>query len=96
MTTQKTAPPLALNWRPTLRREMARFLAAVGPTGADLPGLRVQVTDVNGAPAVVAWSEDRPYMALQLVLADGLVEQVLYVANPEKLAGLAVPPPEGP
>ena len=29
-------------------------------------------------------------MALQLVLADGLVEQVLYVANPDKLTGLSV------
>jgi hypothetical protein len=29
-------------------------------------------------------------MALQLVLADGLVEQVLFVANPDKLAGLVV------
>jgi RNA polymerase sigma-70 factor (TIGR02957 family) len=73
--------------------KVARFLAAVGPQGTDLPGLRVEVAEINGAPAVVAWTDDGPFMALQLVLANGLVEQVLYVANPEKLAGLGMPPP---
>jgi RNA polymerase sigma factor (sigma-70 family) len=71
--------------------KVARFLAAVGPQGAHLPGLRVEVSELNGAPAVVAWTDDGPFMALQLVLADGLVEQVLYVANPDKLAGLVIP-----
>ena len=71
--------------------KVARFLAAVGPQGADLPGLRVEVAGINGAPAVVAWTDAGPFMALQLVLVDGLVEQVLYVANPDKLAGLVVP-----
>jgi RNA polymerase sigma-70 factor (TIGR02957 family) len=71
--------------------KVARFIAAVGPQGAHLPGLRVEVSELNGAPAVVAWTDEGPFMALQLVLADGLVEQVLYVANPDKLAGLVVP-----
>jgi RNA polymerase sigma-70 factor (ECF subfamily) len=71
--------------------KVARFLAAVAPQGTDIPGLRVELTDVNGAPAIVAWTPEGPFMALQLVLADGLVEQVLYVANPDKLAGLVVP-----
>jgi RNA polymerase sigma-70 factor (ECF subfamily) len=71
--------------------KVARFLAAVAPQGTDLPGLRIELTDVNGAPAIVAWTEQGPFMALQLVLNDGLVEQVLYVANPDKLAGLIVP-----
>ena len=70
--------------------KVARFLAAVGPQGAHLPGLRVELSELNGAPAVVAWTDDGPFMALQLVLADGLVEQVFYVANPDKLAGLAL------
>ena len=51
----------------------------------------MEVAEINGAPAVVAWTEAGPFMALQLVLVDGLVEQVLYVANPDKLAGLASP-----
>lgn len=71
--------------------KVARFLAAVAPQGVDIPGLRVELADINGAPAVVAWTGEGPFMALQLVLAGGLVEQVLYVANPDKLAGLARP-----
>jgi SnoaL-like domain len=78
--------------RPIVGAEkVARFLAAVGPQGADLPGLRVELTDVNGAPAIVAWTDEGPFMALQLVLAGGLVDQVFYVANPDKLAGLVRP-----
>jgi RNA polymerase sigma-70 factor (TIGR02957 family) len=68
--------------------KVARFLAAIGPQGAGL-GLRVGMAEVNGAPAIVAWSDDGPFMALQLVLVDGLVEQVLYMGNPDKLAGIA-------
>jgi RNA polymerase sigma-70 factor (TIGR02957 family) len=68
--------------------KVARFLAAIGPQGADL-GVRVGMAEVNGAPAVVAWTDEGPYMALQLVLVDGLVEQVLYMGNPDKLAGIA-------
>jgi RNA polymerase sigma-70 factor (ECF subfamily) len=71
---------------------VARFLAAVGPQGAQVPGLRVQVVDVNGAPAVVAWTDAGPYLAIQLALVDGLVEQVWFMGNPDKLAGLAVAP----
>jgi RNA polymerase sigma-70 factor (ECF subfamily) len=72
--------------------KVARFLAAVAPQGADIPGLRVELAELNGAPAVVAWTADGPFMALQLVLSGGLVEQVLYVANPDKLAGLGSAP----
>ena len=71
--------------------KVARFLAAVGPQGRDIPGLRVGIAEINGAPAVAAWTDAGPYMALQLVLVDGLVAQVLYVANPDKLAGLVLP-----
>ena len=68
--------------------KVARFLAAIGPQGAEL-GLRVGLAEVNGGPAIVAWSDEGPFMALQLVLVDGLVEQVLYMGNPDKLAGIA-------
>jgi RNA polymerase sigma-70 factor (TIGR02957 family) len=68
--------------------KVARFLAAIGPQGAEL-GLRVGMAEVNGAPAIVAWNDEGPYMALQLVLVDGLVDQVMYMGNPDKLAGIA-------
>jgi RNA polymerase sigma-70 factor (ECF subfamily) len=74
--------------------KVARFLAAVGPLGAGL-GLQVGMAEVNGAPAVVAWNAEGPYMALQVVLVDGLVEQVLYMGNPDKLAGIAAATGQG-
>jgi RNA polymerase sigma-70 factor (TIGR02957 family) len=70
--------------------KVARFLAAVGPQGAEVPGLQAAIIDVNGAPAVAAWSGAGPYMALQVVVADGLISQVLLLTNPDKLAGIAV------
>ena len=83
--------------RPIVGAEkVARFLAAVAPTGTDLPDLRVELADLNGAPALVAWTDAGPYMALQLVLADGLIEEVLYVANPDKLAGIGAAPGKPP
>jgi RNA polymerase sigma-70 factor (TIGR02957 family) len=76
--------------------KVARFLAAVGPQGEEVPGLRVGVAEINGAPAVVAFTDAGPFMALQLVLVDGLVEQVLYMGNPDKLAGIAAATAERP
>jgi RNA polymerase sigma-70 factor (TIGR02957 family) len=72
--------------------KVARFLAAVGPQAEEL-GLRAEMAEVNGAPAVIAWTDAGPYMALQLALADGLVTQVLFMGNPDKLAGLVTPAP---
>ncbi|MGY1602669.1 RNA polymerase sigma-70 factor [Geodermatophilus sp. SYSU D00815] len=69
--------------------KVARFVAAVAPQGGGLPGWRVEEAELNGAPAVVVWTDEGPYMALQLVLVDGLVEQVLLMGNPDKLAGIA-------
>jgi RNA polymerase sigma-70 factor (ECF subfamily) len=45
--------------------------------------------DINGAPGVVAWSGADPYVSMSLVVADGRVEQVLIVRNPDKLGSLA-------
>ena len=60
---------------------------------ADLPGLRVEVAEVNGAPAVVGWTDDEPVHGVSSwSLVDGLVEQVLVVVNPDKLAGLGAGP----
>jgi RNA polymerase sigma-70 factor (ECF subfamily) len=78
--------------RPIVGAEkVARFLAAVGPQAAEL-GLRVEMADVNGAPALVAWTATGPYMALQLVLVDGLVETVFFMGNPDKLGGIGADP----
>ena len=68
--------------------KVARFLLATAAEGLSIPGLHVEVADVNGAPGVVAWVGGAPFMTTSLVLADGLVEQVLVVRNPDKLRGL--------
>ena len=70
--------------------KVARFLAAVGPEGAAVPGLRMAITEVNGEPGIAAWIADGPVMAATLVVADGRVDQVLVFRNPDKLAGLRV------
>ena len=54
----------------------------------DLPGLRVEITEVNGAAAVVAWVDGEPLMSLSLVVTDGLVGQILLVRNPDKLGAV--------
>ena len=69
--------------------KVARFMAAVGTQGGTVPGLRVELAEVNGAPGLLAWSDDGPYLAAQLLLVDGRVQQVLLVRNPDKLGGIA-------
>ncbi|PWW22841.1 RNA polymerase sigma-70 factor (ECF subfamily) [Geodermatophilus normandii] len=68
--------------------KVARFLAAVGSEGASLPGLRLELAEVNGVPGVAAWTDAGPFVAMSLGVADGLVHQVLVVLNPDKLSGL--------
>ncbi len=74
--------------RPVVGRRQGRPLPARHRGTKPLPELRMEVTEVNGAVAVVAWTAGEPYMAVQLQLVDGLVEQVLIFVNPDKLAGL--------
>ena len=68
--------------------KVARFLAGIAAQGEDLPGLQIAPAVVNGAPALAAWTDDGPFLVAQLVVTDGLVEQVLLVRNPDKLAGV--------
>jgi RNA polymerase sigma-70 factor (TIGR02957 family) len=71
--------------------KVARFLAAVGPRGAEVPGLQAAVVEINGAPGIAAWTDEAPYMTVQVVVADGLIRQVLLLTNPDKLAGIGAP-----
>ena len=74
--------------------KVARFLTAVSGEGASLPGLRLELAEVNGLPGVAAWTDAGPFVAMSLGVADGLVQQVLVVLNPDKLSGLG--PVRGP
>jgi RNA polymerase sigma-70 factor (ECF subfamily) len=67
----------------------ARFLVAVAAEGLRGPDLTLRLAEVNGAPGVVVTGEAGPLLAASLVVADGRVEQVLIVLNPDKLAGTA-------
>jgi RNA polymerase sigma-70 factor (TIGR02957 family) len=71
--------------------KVARWLVAIAQQGASIPDLRIEVAEVNGWPAIVGWSGVEPFGSISLTLADGRIEQVLVVVNPDKLAGLVVP-----
>jgi RNA polymerase sigma-70 factor (TIGR02957 family) len=71
--------------------KVARWLVAVAQQGASIPDLRMEVTEVNGWPAVVGWSGTVPFGSISLTVADGRIGQVLVVVNPDKLAGLVGP-----
>jgi hypothetical protein len=66
---------------------MARFLRSVGsePVAGDL---RVHMARINGGPGVVITSQGRPVSALVVDVADGAIQTIHLVANPEKLAGV--------
>lgn len=67
--------------------KVARFLVAIMQEGVDMD-MRVEITDVNGAPGVVGWTAEGPNFAAQLMLVDSRVERIYIVRNPDKLAGL--------
>jgi RNA polymerase sigma-70 factor (ECF subfamily) len=75
--------------------KVARFLVGIAEKGGDIPGLRIEVAEVNGLPAIVGWVGAEPFGSISLALADGRIEQVLVVVNPDKLAGLVEPRGEG-
>jgi RNA polymerase sigma factor (sigma-70 family) len=66
---------------------MARFLRSVGSESV-AADLRVYMARINGGPGVVITSQGRPVSALVLDVADGAIQTIHLVANPEKLAGV--------
>ena len=71
--------------------KVARFLVGIAEKGGDIPGLRIEVAEVNGEPAIVGWVGLDPFGSISLTVSEGRIEQVLVVVNPDKLAGLVVP-----
>ncbi|GGL87674.1 RNA polymerase sigma24 factor [Streptomyces fumigatiscleroticus] len=66
--------------------KVGRFLAGV--VGKGLPDLSVRFLEVNGGPAVLALSGGKPDSVFQLDIADGRVQAVYIVRNPDKLRSL--------
>ncbi|MFJ8111438.1 RNA polymerase sigma-70 factor [Streptomyces sp. NPDC096132] len=67
---------------------VARFLAGVARKGA--PDLSFRFLEINGGPAVLVLSGDKPDSVLQLDVADGRVQSVYVIRNPDKLRTLTV------
>jgi RNA polymerase sigma-70 factor (ECF subfamily) len=67
--------------------KVLRFFLAVAQQ--PLPDQRLELTDVNGAPAVIAWSGAEPKYVAVLDLRQGRIESIKLAANPDKLTGVA-------
>lgn len=66
--------------------KVGRFLLAVA---GDAAGLRIEVTDVNGAPGIVASDGEQPVVMFAFDAAYGKVQGIYLVNNPDKLNALA-------
>ncbi|MFF7533400.1 RNA polymerase sigma-70 factor [Streptomyces bobili] len=65
---------------------VGRFLVGVSRKG--VPDMSVRVIELNGGPAVLILSGGKPDSVLQLDVADGRVQTVYAVRNPDKLRAL--------
>lgn len=66
-----------------------RFLASVGVSPSAETAL--EIAELNGGPAIVARAAGRPVTVVSLVIADGLIETVYLIANPEKMSRIRPP-----
>ncbi|MFC4531946.1 RNA polymerase sigma factor SigJ [Sphaerisporangium dianthi] len=64
-----------------------RFLVSIGLPGTATTG--IELAEVNGAPAAVVTLGGRAITVISLVVADGVVQSVYLMANPDKLAHVA-------
>ncbi|MBA2946900.1 RNA polymerase sigma factor SigJ [Streptomyces himalayensis] len=67
--------------------KVGRFLAAVGREG--IPDLEIRFLEINGGPAALVLSGGKPDTVFQLEVADGRIQRVYVVRNPDKLVSLA-------
>ncbi|MCK2217871.1 RNA polymerase sigma-70 factor [Actinomadura sp. ATCC 31491] len=65
---------------------IAKFLVSVGQAGT--AGLSVGLAELNNAPAMVISAEGRVVSVASLLVADGRIQAVYLMANPDKLARL--------
>ncbi|MEU0989347.1 RNA polymerase sigma factor SigJ [Streptomyces sp. NPDC005953] len=66
--------------------KVGRFLLAVGQT--PVPAADFQFSEINGAPGIVLRSAGKPDTVVQLEIADGLVQCIYIVRNPDKFAAI--------
>jgi RNA polymerase sigma-70 factor (TIGR02957 family) len=76
--------------------KVARFFLSVWKTPyrewagvVEGPDLELRVVQVNDGPAILGTAGERPIGVLTLDVADGVVQALRFVANPDKLSGLS-------
>lgn len=74
----------------SMPNSIGKFLASIGVEDADV---RVEVTEVNGAPAVIGTAGDRVVTAVVLDVDGERIRNVYIVANPDKMSHLRTPDP---
>ncbi len=63
---------------------VARFLLDTSRRFAPV-GHRVEISNVNGEPAFVAWSGGKPFFVVFLTVRKGRIHEIRAIGNPEKL-----------
>ncbi|MFI9172396.1 RNA polymerase sigma-70 factor [Streptomyces lincolnensis] len=69
--------------------KVGRFVLGVARKGA-VPDLSFRYLELNGGPALLILSGDKPDSVLQLDVVDGLIQSVYIIRNPDKLGSLPV------
>jgi RNA polymerase sigma-70 factor (ECF subfamily) len=67
--------------------KVGRFIAGAARKG--VADLTWRILEINGGPAVLTLSGGKPDAVLQLDIADGRVQAVYIIRNPDKLLSLA-------
>ncbi|NUP22121.1 MAG: RNA polymerase sigma-70 factor [Streptomyces sp.] len=67
--------------------KVSRFI--VGAARKGVPDLSWHFLELNGGPAVIALSGDKPDSVFQLDVVDGRIQAVYIIRNPDKLRSLA-------
>lgn len=66
--------------------KVARFLLGVADKTL---GMEIRFTELNGGPALLVLVDGQPDSVFQVDVADGLIQCVYIVRNPDKISGLA-------
>ena len=80
--------------RPIVRERIPRFISNIVQRRQARLGPDVEVVpeEINGQPGVVIRAAGRPVYAATLAIADGKVDRIWIMVNPDKLARLDAPP----
>ncbi|MEW9533258.1 RNA polymerase sigma-70 factor [Microbispora sp. NPDC049125] len=70
-----------------------RFMVSLGAS----PSLEMEleIAELNGGPAIVAWAGGRAITVISLVVVDGVIQTIYLIANPDKMSRIAGPDPSG-